>query len=584
MRRKQRLAEILRDGELRRQGGKPDAEKLADAHVAARMHRVEEWLETPGAAQGAARSALLAVAARVRTWLQKRVAKGDPNVYGAAVAQAQALTDALSNDTRATFSREEARHLLDTIVRASHGHALSVERAGRVPHVAHPSAVLASAASVVFWGFVAGTEGRPALIPWNQTELKALLAADVVFPDPAKLLAAESSAWRRAVLAAEERVVFVVPSKVKGAAMSPHPMWDEIRARLGLEDDLAADRVTRHVQKILHAEAPMPFVKTEELPSLPLPDERGEWVVGQDLFATQEEARTSATALTTMVSCPFSWVLARRAHLRSGAISEVANGPRLNGTLSHRLVEKLFQENAFDRDEEIFLNRADDLLVELIRSEGATLLLPGSTFERAQLVQQILRAMRALHRYLRAAGFQIAAVEEPLETDCTVGKLHGRLDMRLVDANGQPAILDLKWGAATYAELLEEGRSVQLAAYSHALRSKASEANLPPAAYFALSSGRVLTVDARMKAPRTIEGASLEETWRAIEKTAALVKNSLVHGRALVAATKRALPILQALELPEADHPSYFASSSPEEACKYCDYPAICGRAWEDFQ
>jgi RecB family exonuclease len=583
-RRKLRIAETLRKSETAQQieAGNTDAAALVEAHVAERMNRIAEWLESPGAgSEGAPRATLLALALRIRVWLQKRLATGDAEVYGAAFAQAQAFTDALSNETRATFSREDARHLLDTVVRAAHGHALSIESAGRVPHVAHPSAVLAPAGSVVFWGFVAGTERRLGLVPWNHAETKALAAAGVVFPDAGKLLATESDAWRRGVLAARERVMFVVPSKVKGAAMSPHPMWDEIRARLGLEDDVATAPVTRHAERLLRSEG-LILSSVETIPPLALPEGRGEWTLAQDLFTGEEGGGTSATALTTLVSCPLAWVLKQRAGLRPGAIAKVAEGALLNGNLSHRLVENLFWENAFDLEEDAFSARADAVLEALLHTEAATLLLPGSAFERAQLVLQIRDAMRALHGYLRGAGFRIASVEEPVQAQSALGTLRGRLDLRLMDASGNDAVLDLKWGEASYVDLLRNGKSVQLASYAQALRSRTSDARWPPAAYFALSSGRVLTVDVAMKAPQTVDGASLETTWNRVERTALAVKTSLELGRVFVAATKRALPLLKALDVPEADRTTYFAST-PEAPCKYCEYPAICGVAWKGF-
>jgi len=210
------------------------------------------------------------------------------------------------------------------------------------------------------------------------------------------------------------------------------------------------------------------------------------------------------------------------------------------------------------------------------------LLLPGSAFERAQLVLQIRDAMRALRRYLRHAGFRIASVEEPVEAKSALGTLHGRLDLRLMDPSGNEAVLDLKWGEATNRDLLRSGKSVQLAAYTQALRSRTSDARWPPAAYFALATGRVLTVDVAMKALKTLDGASLETTWNRVERTALAVKESLQGGRVFVAATKRALPLLKALDLPEADQATYFAST-PEAPCKYCEYPAICGVAWKGF-
>lgn len=557
----------------------------ADAYVAERMQRVAEWVEAPGApTDGAQRAALLAVANRVRTFLQKRFALDDgPAIYGAAFSQAQAMTDALARDHRDLISREDMRHLLDSVVRGEAPLDLSIERAGRIDHVDHPSALLAPATTVVFWGFVSGTEHRPTLPPWHRAERVALEAAGVTFPDPGKLLTVESDAWRRGILAARERVIFVVPATLKGAAVAPHPTWDEIAARLGIEDEKAAACLTHYPQALLAANDES-LVALTPLEPLLLPEGRGQWTIPAARIAAADDLlQTSATALDTLASCPLRFVLSRYAKLRSGALAKVASGPLLNGSLGHRLVEELHREKAFELDDDPFAARARTMLDALLRTEGATLLLEGAAFERSQLVPQLVKAMRELRRYLVESGWHIAAVEEVVATSSAIGTLSGRLDVRLENAEGQQAVLDLKWGASSYKELLEGGRAVQLAAYVHAIHPKGSKHSLPPAAYFALGAAKILTADTRMGMgeSKTLEGATLADTWRRVEKTARAVQESLRAGKVYVAASKGALPLLEALAIPESECATHYAVGKPDDACKYCDYPGICGKAWE---
>lgn len=569
-----RAAEALKRFETKRQleAGKED-EAAADAYVAARLDRVREWLETPGAKESATRSELLAVATRVRTWLQKRLAADDTGeIYGAAFAQAQAFTEALTHHPRTTFTHEEARHLLDTVVRAAEGHELSVERAGRIPHVAHPGALLAPADTVVFWGFVASAAKRPTLPPWNPKEREALAATGVVFPDPGQVLQADAAAWRRGVLAARGRLLLALPATLRGEPTAPHPLWDEIVARLGL-DKVAIGRITREPRTAL-AEGTLADVTTLE--PLALPQHRASWSVPPELLA-KDEGGAYATALEKLAGCPLAWVLEHRAGLRSGAIAKVAEGPMLNGNLSHRLVEELHKEGAFDAPDDRFAERVTAVLEHLIATEGATLLLPGGAFERTQLTGQIARAMRELRRYLDSSGFRIAGVEEAIKVDSALGELTGRLDVRLVDANGKSAVLDLKWGASSYRAALETGRAVQLAIYARALRQGGE---LPPAGYFAIGKGKVLTTDLRMKVENTLEGATLDETWNRIERTAVAIKKTLGDGKIHIAPKKTGLPLLGALGIPEADHDKHYAAD-PDAPCTYCAYPAVCGRAWE---
>ena len=586
VRQKTDAAARLRERHARaeREQGKSDAdaEQSAERLVAQRLQVVKEWLEERGAGpEGVTRAALLAVVERVRAWIQGRLRQGEVAIYGAAQAQVATFAEAVAHDTRAVFSREEARQLVDRFARSEQGHPSWVEAAGRTAHVAHPSALLTSFDSVFIWSFVAGVERRPSRVPWNDEERAALQAAGVRFVDPSALLRAESEAWRRAVLAARARVVLVVPRTIKGTATAPHPLWDEICARLALDEPGAA-RITRDVRQLLEGMGGG-LIRVETCLPLLLPEGRSAWrVPPAALEASAGDRNTSVTALETIATCPLAWVLEHRADLRAGAISRIATGALLSGGLSHRLVEELHAAGAFEQREEVFLARSSALCEALLQTEGATLLLPGASIERLQLARQVRQAMRALYRYLEKEGFRIAGVEEIVTTSSVVGDLHGRLDLRLVDGEGRTAILDLKWGASSYRRLLQEGRAVQLAAYSRSVAVPGAPAAAPPAAYFALSSGQVLSTDARMSAGRTIDGPSLAETWRRVEATATAVIASHDRGEIHVSATRRSLPLLEALGIPAARRGDHFAAA-PDAACSYCDYDALCGRKWEAF-
>jgi ATP-dependent helicase/nuclease subunit B len=583
-RRKALLAEALRDEEAtrRRAAGEDDVEAASERHAAERLRRVEEWFETNGAGpEGAERSALITLGRRVCDWLERRLRNGELDVYGAAHARAKHFVEALVHDTWDVLSRAAARQLLEDIAWSEQGHALTLERTGRIPHVAHPSAILASARTVVFWGFVSTVEQRPQVLPWNRAERTALAAAGMRFSDQAGQIACEANAWRRAVLAARERVLFVVPNRAAGRPMSPHSLWHEIAARLDLDEEAAA-KLTRSARSLLH-EGAEAALAVEELVPRALPVARVAWSLsGAPFSETSESEAASATALEKLAGCPLAWVL-KRAGVQLGMIAKIPEGPLLNGGLGHRLVEALFRDGAFAGKEPAFLARAEALLSELVRTEAATLLLPGAASERAQLEAQLHRGVRALYRYLAESGFRIAAVEEAVEIDSVIGKVSARLDLRLSDGQGNPAVLDLKWGAGSYTKKVEQGLAVQLAAYSRALRAGYEGAAMPPAAYFSLGSGRVLSADPRMSPPKLLQGPSLEETWARLERTLRAVRTRLAEGQVLVGGTESAPRLLHALEISEAEQAKYLAIAKAD-TCEYCAYAGLCGKAWEAFQ
>jgi RecB family exonuclease len=288
----------------------------------------------------------------------------------------------------------------------------------------------------------------------------------------------------------------------------------------------------------------------------------------------------SVTSLERIATCPLAWVFEHRANLRAGAMSSVATGPILNGNLGHRLIEELHLAGAFELSENVFLSRAADCLELLLRTEGATLLVPGASVERLQVTRQILRAARDLYRYLAQRGYRIAAVEEVVTTTSAVGPLHGRLDLRLVGADGHSAILDLKWGVSTPRSLLTQGRAVQLAVYARAVAERDGLSSLPRAGYFALSSGEILSTDPIMAPTRGESGPSLETSLRCVEATARNVIACHEAGRVLVTGTRRALPLLEALGVVKERHHQHF-QAPPDAGCRYCGYGALCGKKWE---
>lgn len=147
-------------------------------------------------------------------------------------------------------------------------------------------------------------------------------------------------------------------------------MLDEIAARLRLGDE-GADLVVRRARDILDAGG-LGLVDVVDLPAQSLPEPRPAWTVSPVLLAAADETRGSeATSHEKPASCPLAWVLEQRARLRSGAITKVASGPLLYGSIGHRLVEELHREATFDLDLPAFMAHAAAQLERLIATEGS---------------------------------------------------------------------------------------------------------------------------------------------------------------------------------------------------------------------
>jgi RecB family exonuclease len=430
---------------------------------------------------------------------------------------------------------------------------------------------------VVWWHCVSDTAWRPPARPWRGAEIEALGAAGVRIPDPAERLAAEARAWRQVVLAARKRLVLVMPRWAAGDVLEPHPIWDEIVARMGAT---SADvrRVTCEARDLLSGRSAPRAAETADLGLLPLPEARTEWRIdGKQL---RPALRHSASGLEALVGCPLRWVLAYGAGVREGGIASISPGPILLGSLGHRLVEELHGAGVLARGEPLE-RHVDEHLDRLLQQEGAVLLRPGMTFELAQLRKQYLVAVKALADLLAESGLTILDVESAIEVKWRRGLLTGRLDLLLQDAKGAEVVIDLKWGQSSYREKLKAGTAIQLAVYVTARRLATGAKKTPPAGYFGLRGGKLMTVDGKaFPGAQPVAGPSLDETWTKLEHTVERVEQDLALGRVLVTGVKRSPRLLEALAAPEAERQKAM-ELEPGAACEYCTFGAICGKSWE---
>ncbi len=551
-----------------------DADVAGAAAAAGRLETIATWFEGQGfdAINGATPKDLADVAKRVSAWLRSRLARSDVDAsLGTAYAQAQALVEAFALDPRRTLDLVAVRQIVETVGVGEHAFTVTEEQAGRIDHV-HGSSGIHGARDVVVYWHATDPGGFDALrTPWRQTELRVLRAKGIEFADSNALLAARSRAARDALLSARARVILALPSGVDAEA---HPILDEIIARLRAKDsDAACFAVT--VDDLLAGRVTAQGLAVQPLVPLQLPQARATWKPTSDIAPPMD---LSPTGLETLLGCPFRWVLQRRAGVREGFLTAIASGPKLNGTLGHRLVEILHEHDAFAKDADTLATAAGEIFDGLLPKEGATLLRPGMAFERAQLRVQLVGAVSRFATVLRAAKLQIQSAEGEMTAQWGARRLHGRTDLLLRTADAGTAVVDMKWGESTYRGLLEHGQAVQLAAYGYANQVAGG---FPPVAYFALSTGQLLTTHATaFPGARVIRGRGTHETWEATERTLVAVEKLVARREIAVTGVPTSVSLLERTGVPEGERDRYLVYEE-SEPCRYCNFEALCGRKWE---
>lgn len=545
--------------------------------------RVEAWIDAPRLdPAGSPRAAVIEVAERVLGWLVARAGALGGASWLDAASEARAFVDALRGDERERLDRASIEQLLQVLTGESSTSALAPEEAGRLDHVDSAARLFVARERVVWWGFVG--EPPPPPSPFRRGELALLRRAGVLVPDAAELLRARFEGFVRAVCAAEHQLVLVIPEQVAGERCSPHPLLDELVARL-LGTDEALEALALTPDELARGEklaARLVRAPTCAARAAPLPGARHQWRVDPALIRPREAE--SASSLEKLIGCPLHWTLHYQAGLRSRNRGGLPSGTLLAGKLGHRLVEELHASGGLAGELEQVRAAAERAFDGLVEREGAGLLAAGASDERHQLRAELAEAVVALVALLREGDLQVAGVEVPVEAELGRRALRGSIDLLVRTREGDERVLDLKYGSSPYGKKLTAGHAIQLAIYAEARRQQSGAAAPPPAAYFSLRTQRLLATDAAAHFRRRAQpGPPLAQTSAQIQNTLDAIASALDGGRVPVAGVREmaAVGFLKTLGV-TGEGASRHLALPPDDTCRYCKFSPVCGRSWEE--
>jgi hypothetical protein len=186
-------------------------------------------------------------------------------------------------------------------------------------------------------------------------------------------------------------------------------------------------------------------------------------------------------------------VLKDVADLRTGTLVASADGGRLQGTLAHRVVEKLFQQvDALVWTTGQTAAWFDGMIDALLVAEGAPLLMLGASVDLHRFKRMCRRAVCALSAHLQEAGATTVQTEFELEGTFAGAPFVAKMDMLIHLPHKKTALLDFKrsW-ASGFREVLTEGRHLQLALYAGVVREHFDELPIT-VGYFIFESAELL--------------------------------------------------------------------------------------------
>lgn len=460
---------------------------------------------------------------RLSDWLGSAFAMQEDDavgkLYSAALGQADELyraIDRLQQAGETVLAREGVRGLVEAV------RGTGATRPGRAAQCApgapqllradSPAGVIAEAETVIWWG--CDKESLPGLYPWSRSEQASLAKNGVNLLPLDTQLEWQADTWLRPLLSASERLVLVLHDN----ADSHHPVFDQIVA-------IAEGWVEARVDRIMRDPTALPFQDglpaTQLVPHRTLPVKTRWWQLpaGVSLPARDMESYSS---LEKFLHGPHQWVLKYIAGLRAGALVEIDDGARLKGSLAHALFERFFGEHTDIAA--IDLARVggwgQQNLASLMESSGAVLLTPGRQSEKDDFIVTVSRALTELVVHLQSADAVQVVMEHPYEGHFKGGAMQGTIDLHATKANGETAVVDIKWGGFDYRrKTLTQSNYLQLAVYAQLCHQH--DKQWPALGYFIIRDARMLVLhhpffpDAHIVQPDNDE--SLLEFWQRVE-------------------------------------------------------------------
>ncbi len=398
--------------------------------------------------------------------------------------QARRICDLLETlpEQRITFL--ELERIVRTIVEPSPAFFAETST-GHYPFFHQPGAAVAPMDELIWWNCLFEDDTPPPDF-WQPKEREYLTQRNCA-PELPQLQSQRKLLLRmRPILQTRRRLWLFLPEQTGGEKAVHHLIASDIGTLLG---DTKA--ITYHIGVPEQREQLAKLLKLPKIeylkprpPSRPSPWLNVPWKTSED---TREE---TPTGLESLFYYPHRWFFRQKMGIYPSNLLSVTRDNTLLGNLSHRFFELLLADPTFPTMGKNEISQWIEATSEdLLKKEGATLLLYGREPERKVFLQKVKSAAWNLISMLRSNDWTVLATEKALEGHFVGMPVRGKADLVLQRGN-ELAIIDLKWGGLTKRkELIKNEEDLQLVLYAHLLPP---EGQWPHTAYFILETGKLV--------------------------------------------------------------------------------------------
>ena len=451
------------------------------------LESITAWIQCPTYSkdEGAPLEDVLRRVQRLSNFFQGRMGHAQgPHQLAARAGHAQcaAVEQALETLVAQGVHQMRPRQLQQMVEQATESgddNPLMAAQVGAQLAISRPAAAIEHADTVVWWNMT--MPALPGHSVWSNAELKQLEQMGLAVPTGTTLLAQATQDWLRPFMAADRQLVLVLGRQSE----EPHPLWQMV-------ETLVDHPKVKALEDLLIA--PGPLFQPHRLAPLPL---RKRWWKLPDRTPLSAVEKASFSSLNLLLFNPYQWLLHYGARIRPSQSLSLGDSFRLKGKLAHRIAERFFvSQDALNKSDSDFAAWFAMHFDQVIREEGALLLMDGRGADLASFRHRVRRALEQLRTHFSAASVQSVICETLLEGQFAGGVLAGSADLIITKTDGHQAVVDMKWaGGKTYPDQLRANRHLQLAIYAELLRQ--ATGSMPSVGYFILDSALLLTPDDR---------------------------------------------------------------------------------------
>ncbi|WEK33903.1 MAG: PD-(D/E)XK nuclease family protein [Candidatus Pseudobacter hemicellulosilyticus] len=367
---------------------------------------------------------------------------------------------------------------------------------------------------------------------WYQEEIAFFGQKGLPVPDESLATAAYNYGLKRMVLAAEHRLVLVLPAAIHGAPVARPFCLDEWDQLISLQPvTIQAGQLLQQVpwnsgQLLLQPQTPI---------ALPAPVTFLR--VAPENFTRDKE---SFSSIDKFIQHPAEWYMDYRLRLRHSSGIKVPDTNLIKGVIADRVIQLLLTEDnrreSWWKKEKLFREKVTDTCQLLLLQEGLPFLEKKTKRLLMEYQRTLANSFWSLRSFIEANKLVIKS------TQCTVSgsfdntPFEGFIDLLLTDGK-KDLVIDLKWAnnSNTYRYKLRMGTDLQLVLYKTILGAKGATG------YFMLNDGQ--TIMRQEKANQDLqqvtyvdpeEGISTETVFRKALNSLQYRRQELAAGNAEV--------------------------------------------------